>query len=423
MIADNRTMDRPVIPRKSPGRRWATFGAAGVAILAGAAALYPSVRRWAQSEISVDRSRIRVGTVTRGDLVRSVSVEGRSVAAFHPTVYSPSAGIVSVSVRAGDVVAVGQTLGRVESPELRSRLLQQRSRLRSLEAELERQRIETKRAQLREEQRIRLLTVRLETAIRAMARAEKSHTLGVVNAVEYEQAQDNVQLAKVELEFEGKSAALAEESLAFEVTERKAQFESERLVVEDLERRFAALTVGSPVAGLVSRLHVEDREAVDQSGPLFTVVDLSAFELEVDVPESYADETGPGTEATVTVNGEPHRGRVRSISPEVQGGRVKAIVAFVEAPPQALKQNQRLPTRLLLETRTDVLKVPRGGFLQNTGGRQAYVIEDGVAVLRSIEVGSRSAAEVEIVSGLSVGEQIVVSDTTSFEGAVRVLLR
>jgi len=76
-----------------------------------------------------------------------------------------------------------------------------------------------------------------------------------------------------------------------------------------------------------------------------------------------------------------------------------------------------------MDTRVDVLKAPRGPFLEDGGGRQAYVIEDGIAVLHPIQVGAISLAEVEIVSGLELGEQLIISDTARFEGAKKVLLR
>ena len=53
----------------------------------------------------------------------------------------------------------------------------------------------------------------------------------------------------------------------------------------------------------------------------------------------------------------------------------------------------------------------------------AYVVEDGIAVLRPIEVGRLSIAEAEILGGLEEGDRIIISDTSRFEGAETVLLR
>ena len=140
------------------------------------------------------------------------------------------------------------------------------------------------------------------------------------------------------------------------------------------------------------------------------------------MPESYAPDIKAGTPAVFAIDGREWTGEVTSLSPEVQGSRVRGIVGFRGETPPGLKQNQRVSARLVLETRRDVLKVPRGPFLEALGERQAYVVDDGVAELRPIEVGSVSVTEVEIAGGLKPGDE-VLSDPTPFAGAKRVSLQ
>jgi HlyD family secretion protein len=156
---------------------------------------------------------------------------------------------------------------------------------------------------------------------------------------------------------------------------------------------------------------------------LISVVDLSKFEVEVQVPENYGGEIGIGTTAAVLYEGTEYPGDVKSLSPEVENSQFKGIVEFSENPPGSLKQNQRVNTRLILDSRPDVVKAPRGPFLESMGGRQVYVVSNGVAELRPITVGAVSVTEVEVTSGLEEGEQIVLSDMTRFDGAKRILLR
>jgi HlyD family secretion protein len=79
--------------------------------------------------------------------------------------------------------------------------------------------------------------------------------------------------------------------------------------------------------------------------------------------------------------------------------------------------------RLVLERKAAVVKTARGPFLESGGGRHAYVVDNGVAVKREIQVGAVSVSEVEITRGVEPGERIVVSDTSVFEGARTVLIR
>ena len=421
-IPDSYSMDRPVERRPRMARNALAIGVGVVAALVGIA-LYPSVSRWLQSEATVSLAQIRVGEVTRGDLVRDISVQGNVVAAFHPTLFSPARGIARLDVKAGAVVDEGDVLGRVESPELQSLLDQERSSLLSSQADLERQRIEAQRTELQNEQELALRQVELEAAQRALDRAERTRREGLLNAVEYETAQDQLRVADLRVKLASQEAGFERESLAFEVQNRESLVERQRLLMSDLERRVDELLLRSPVAGLVSRVHIQDQDAVALGTPLVTVVDLSAFEVEVAIPESYADEAAPGTPALIDYEGREWPAAVKSISPEVEGARVRAIVAFTDRAPEGLKQNQRVSTRILFETRRDVVKVPRGPFLEAGGGRLAYRIEDGIAVVTPIETGAISVSEVEILAGLEIGDRIILSETARFEGAKKILLR
>ena len=64
--------------------------------------------------------------------------------------------------------------------------------------------------------------------------------------------------------------------------------------------------------------------------------------------------------------------------------------------------------------------LPRGPFVENEGGRAAYVMDGDLAVRRPIQIGATSVSAVEIVSGLQAGERVVVSGTDTFEDAERV---
>ena len=84
LIRDTSTMDRPV-DRAPAFKRRVVVGVAGALLLLVAAAfVVPGVLRWASAERSVDASRLRIGQVTSGALVRKVAVQGIVVAAFRP---------------------------------------------------------------------------------------------------------------------------------------------------------------------------------------------------------------------------------------------------------------------------------------------------------------------------------------------------
>jgi HlyD family secretion protein len=423
MIQQSDSMD--VILEKPAGlsRRSKILIGAAVVLILSLIPLWPALQRWSRADQSVELARLRVATVTRGDLERDVAAEGRIVAANHPRLYSPAEGTVALRVRAGQTVRKGQALATIESPELESQLAQERSRLQSLESELGRARISARQQNVGNDQTAELRRVRLEAARRELQRAEKLRSEGLLNEVEHERSKDAVRLAEVELEQSREGSRLQREALDFEVTDSARQVERQRLVVAELERRVRELAVAAPFDGQVATVDVDDRQAVSANEPLLTVVDLSTYEVEIRIPEAYADEIGSGTRVEIDYAGRKFPGTLTAVSPEVRESQVEGTVAFGDGPPEGLRQNQRVSVRLVLDRRANVLKVPRGPFLESGGGRKVYVLEDGLATLQDIRTGAMSVGEVEILEGLAEGDQILLTDTQQFQGAETVLVR
>ncbi len=385
--------------------------------------LYPSMSRWASADRSIELARLRLGEVTRGDLLRDVSVQGKIIATDHPTLVSPAQGVISLLVKAGDVLQKGAVMARIDSPELRNRLQQEQSVLLSMTSDVERQVIFNRQSDLQNQQQIALLELKQKAGEKALERARQLFEKGLGSSIDYEKAKDDLQVITLELAHNRQKTQLAKEIMDFESKTKELELDRQKLIVSDLERRVTELAVLSPVGGLVSRVDVKDKDTVQANQPLFSVVDLSNFEVEILIPENYATEIGPGTAAAVLCEGRDYPAEVKSLSPEVESSQVKGVVVFSGEAPSGLKQNQRVSTRLILDSRTDVVKVPRGPFLESMGGRQVYVVEDRVAVIRSIHVGAVSITEVEILSGLKPGETVVLSDLTQYEGTSRILLR
>src|SRR5688572_19401483 len=293
MITGTSAMDKPVARPSRPSRFHIVLLAGAGLLLVGMAVSLPAILRWARADRAVDASRINFGTVRRGDLDRDVSAQGRILAALHPTLFSPVAGIVTLSVKAGTEVRKGQLLARIDSPELMSRRVQERSTLQGLQSDLGRQEIATRQAAQRARQQADILAMRLAASERAMTRAEELTAQGLINRVDFERAKDDLSLARLELESARQAAQFERESLTFEVENRRLSVARQQSVVTETERQVRLLEIAAPFDGMVATVNVQDRDAVAASAPVMTVVNLSAFEVEFDVAENYASDLTP----------------------------------------------------------------------------------------------------------------------------------
>ena len=421
-IADTSAQDVRLAPRNHRKRNL-IGGSALLLVLVFAWIMVPTVQRWASTTVVVPLERLRVATVARGNLVRDVSVQGRVVAAIRPTLYASAAGSITIYVEAGSAVIEGQVLAIVNSPESTNRLKQAQSSLEQQAIELERQRIESRQLALEKRKAADLADVALVAAKREKRRADQANEVGVISVIDFEEAQDDLRNAELAYEHAVADADLFDERLAFELRASELALERQQMLVSDMQRQVDELSLKSPVSGVVGDLLVEQKNAVSRDTPVMSVVDLSRFEIEAQIPESYADDLEIGMDAEILLSGKAYAGQLVAVSPEIVNNQVAGRIRFSGEMPQNIRQNQRLTTRILLEERLDVLTLQRGQFLESGGGRIAYVLDDeGLAVRQRIEVGARSLAAVEILSGLREGDAVVISSVDQFRGVEAVLV-
>jgi HlyD family secretion protein len=388
-----------------------------LAALAGAGYVVAS---WLRADRAVDRSRVRIARVQRGRLVRDVVADGRVVAANNPTLYAIAPGTIEFHVRAGDRVGKGQIVGTVTSPDLMSRLAQEKATLAGLESASGRAQLDVEHGKANADKLVAQADVDRQGASRELEIEKSMFDRGVVPELELRRTEDTLKKADIAMAHARIEAGLQNKELVFDLSTKQQAFARQQEVVRELERQAAALDIASPVDGQLGTWLVAQNAAVTANAPVATVVDLGAFELELAVADSFARDIGLGMSAEIHAGSASFPGRVRSVSPEVVAGNVATRLEFVADRPAGLRQNQRLSARILIEQRDDVLEVARGPFVETGGGNSAYFVEAGVAERRPIRVGATSIDQVELLAGAQVGDDIVVSGADAFGDAERV---
>ena len=402
-------------------RRQRVLAAAGIG-LAALIALLLLLRHFAGISGSIDRARVAIATVERGSFVRDISADGQVVAAVSPTLYASTAGSVTLKVHAGDPVTKGQLLAQIDSPDLTARLSQEEATLESVRNDWQRSQRDADQKLLALKTAFEQARVDQDTAQRELTRSRKAYELGAYSELQALRAQDALEKSQFAYNQARQSYDAQPQQNRFDIAAKQALALRQQLLVEDLRRQVALLEVASPVDGQVGQVQVADRASVAKDTPLLTVVDLSALEVEIKVPETFAHDLKPGMSGDISGDGDHWSASISGVSPEVVNGQVTARLRFGDAKPAGLRQSQRLAVRILLDRRDNVLMVDRGPFMDQDGGNSAYVVTGNVAQRSPIQLGAASFSKVEILDGAAVGDQIVISGTDAFRGAERVVL-
>jgi len=425
MIKDTSQQDRVVQPKDN---RILGFNRTSLIALTCATAItaigwvsYPAMASLLSADLTISKQQVRFATVERGLFIEDIRVEGRTIASVNPTLYSMDEGTVFLHVKPGDTVEKAQLLAVIDSPQLKSEYAQEQARLDELSIQVERQKIQTRRDLLNNQQTMEIAAVDLSAAQSEMARSKASIDKSLISQLEYDEVVVRLKRATLTNNHAIESLKLQKEQLEFELKALELQLQRQRHISKELKRKVAALEIRSPLNGIVGNINIQQKQAVLRNTPLLSLVDLSAFEIEAQIPESYADELGLGFDANITLNGQSYPGKLTAISPEVNNGQVSGRIRLTEQVP-GMRQNQRVSTQIIIEKKDNVLTLRRGAFVESGAGLKAYIVQDDLAHQVKIKIGSRSTGKVEILSGLKQGDTVVISNITPFNNQSQVLI-
>jgi HlyD family secretion protein len=369
---------------------------------------------------------VDIATVQRGDLRVTIDEEGITRVRERYIVSAPVAGrLQRIGLRPGDPVDAGRTVLATFLPATPTPL-DPRAR-EETEARL-------KAAQAaREQARIALQRARDEVAF---SRTELTRYREIAK---FGGATDE-RLAALEMDVRTRDAQLRAADLALLAAEHDLEAIAAVLrqfaTPSGTDSRSAAMTLRSPISGVVLRLHQESEALVAAGTPLIEVGNPRQLEIVVDLLSTDAVNVKPGF--SVLVNGwggdTTLAGRVRLVEPAgftkvsalgVEEQRVNVLIDFEDADHAGRKlgDGYRVEASVIVWERSGVLKVPTSALFRRGDAWAVFAVRDGKAVPLEIRIGQRNALEAEVISGIDEGAEVIEHPADTIEPGVSVLPR
>jgi RND family efflux transporter MFP subunit len=263
-------------------------------------------------------------------------------------------------------------------------------------------------------------------------RSKKLFELGSTSRARYEEMESIYLNARTQLENAGRSLKMMEEGATREEIEMaKANADAMKAQYELAELQFQNSEVETPVSGVVAKVLVEEGNMVGTSTPLMAVVQDNPMYAEIPVPEQYYGQIAAATEnMTARVkpvaypDHDPFPGRVTAVSPVIEAkSRTFTLEVAVENPESLLKPGMYVNVELVLGKSEDTLMVPESSLVFRDDRQVVFVVTEGAsyhAEMREVIVGIRQDGRVEIKSGISARDRIIVKGNAFLEDGQKV---
>ncbi len=225
---------------------------------------------------------------------------------------------------------------------------------------------------------------------------------------------------QVELHQKGLVAAGAFENLKFDLDNLRAAYDLAQLSLSYTEIR-------APFAGVVSERHVKLGQTVQLGERLFRVTDPTPLKAEVFVPERELQRLKVGQPASIQLDalgGRAFPAVVSLVSPTIDAKTATFKVTLeIDDKAGLVKPGMFARVGIVFERRANALTIPRAAMLEADGQTTVFVVADGKARQREVVLGLSNGANVEITSGISATEQVVVVGQNGLKdgNAVRVV--
>ncbi len=206
----------------------------------------------------------------------------------------------------------------------------------------------------------------------------------------------------------------------------KAQGVASQVAFETAQANLNAAQQGlqAPISGIITSLAVEEGSAATQYTPLFVIESLDKVEVVVSLSRFDVERVKEGQKAVVSTLGKDYNAvvsKVNSMATQVAGG--SGTSAFVMAtitldnPDRDIRLGLEASVEISTGKADNVVKVPVSAVNTDIDGTHCFIVVDGIAYRRDVTIGISSDTEVEILSGVEVGDNVVLNSQNIFDGA------
>lgn len=379
-----------------------------------------------QSAAVVDKSTLVLDVATRGTLVRSVSAQGAFAPERVRVASATQSGVVNeIFVKAGSVVVPGALIAQMQNPALDSQVADAQSALHVAQANLADAKQQAQASVIGQQTNLDDAQAQARTdALQAQSYASL-HKSGLIAGLQYQQAQIQARKSADDVKNRRAQVSVAQADAQAKVAAAQAQVDQAQATLSAAQAQVSALTVRAAAAGIVQSVDVDPGTSVAPNAEIARIADTRELKAVLQVAESDVHAVSTGMPARVDTGNGTILGRVARIAPAAQNGTVGVDVTFNRPLPLGARPDANVDGTIILSKIPDALSIARpAGASDDTAIDLFKVVDGGTRAVRvRVRLGAGSNDRVAVLSGLSSGDTVIVSDMSAYPAQSVLRLR
>ncbi|MBQ7350523.1 MAG: HlyD family efflux transporter periplasmic adaptor subunit [Bacteroides sp.] len=407
-------MDREIpkeVRKKERNQKIMKYGGIGAGIIVCMALLISLMQS------SVKRRDIVFSTVDSGTIEVSVSASGKVVPAFEEIINSPiNSRIIEAYRKGGDSVDVG-------TPILKLDLQSTETAYNKLLDEEQMRRYQLEQLKVNNETQLSNLAMNIKVSAMELNRKEVElrnerylDSIGSGTTDKVRQAELAYNKGKLELEQLRQQYENEKKVKAADLKVKELEFNIFSKGLAEMKRTLDDAQIRSPRKAILTFVETQVGTQVSQGQQIAIISDLSHFKVEGEIADTYGDRVAAGGKAIVKMGSEKLEGTISSVTPLSKNGVISFTVQLADDSHKRLRSGLKTDVYVMNAVKEDVMRIANASYYVGRGDYELFVLDsENEIVKRKVKLGDSNFEYVEVISGLQPGDQVVVSDMSSYK--------
>jgi HlyD family secretion protein len=358
---------------------------------------------------SANYKDLTVSTVDKGTIEFSINASGKVMPLTEEIIVSPiNSRILEVYKNPGEKVEKGEAILKLEITSVETEYKQKFDQREIQKRKLEQLEVNSnsKISELQMQEKIK--DMQLKQLFTELKNEQYLDSIGASTTDKVRQAELNYETGRLELEQLKEQITNERKNLDAELKVQQLELSISDKTLSESQRLLKDANLHSPMDATLTFVNNQIGAQVGAGMQIAIVSDLSRYKIEAEIADSYADYIHPGSQAIVTIGNEKLEGTILNIVPSSKNGIVNFTVSLKEANYSKLRSGLKTDVYVMVGLKEDALRIKNGSYYTGKNSYTLWVIKGNKAIRREVKLGDSNFDYVEALSGLAIGEEVVI---------------
>ena len=365
---------------------------------------------------SLNYKDLVVASVDKGPIEFSINASGKILPLVEEVIVSPiNSRILEVYKNPGEKVTKGEAILKLELASVETDYKQKSDQREIQKRKLEQSEVNStgKISDLKTQEQIK--EMQLKQMFTELKNEQYLDSIGASTSDKVRQAEYTYEVTRLELEQLKEQIVNESKNLDAELKVQQLDLSISDKALAESQRLLQDSRIHSPMDATLTFVNNQIGAQVSAGTQIAIVSDLSRYKVEAEIADSYAEKLSAGAKAIVKVGQLQLEGAVVNIIPSVKNGVINFTVLLEDPGNSRLRSGLKTDVYVIHSLRDDALRIPNASYYIGAGEYELWVVKNGEAEKKKVKLGESSFEYVEVISGLDLGEQVIISDMNQYK--------